>query len=107
MEIDPTLLQEIVQRIVDHVHPERIVLFGSHAKGTADRDSDLDLLIVVPDSIPRRECSVRLYRLLAGIGVSKDIVVVHVSDVRRFGDLPGSVLKPALSEGKVLYDTAA
>ena len=107
MQIDSAFLQDIVQRIVDHVHPQRIVLFGSYARGTAGHESDLDLLVIVPDTVPRRECSVCIYRLLAGIGVSKDIVVVHASDVQRFGNLPGSVLEPALSEGKVLYDAAA
>jgi predicted nucleotidyltransferase len=107
MELTPTLLNEIVSRIVEHAHPERILLFGSYARGVAHEGSDLDLLVVVSETTPRRECSVRLYRALAGIGVSKDIVVVHPSDIERLTGVPGTIVAPAVAEGKVLYDAAA
>jgi len=105
--IDNTLVAEIVRRIVDDAHPDKIVLFGSYARGDATEQSDIDLLVVVPDGVPRRECAVSLYERLAGIGIPKDIVVVHASDVVRYANVPGTVITPALHEGKVLYDATA
>src|SRR5206468_604697 len=68
LQNDPTLT-EIVRRLVEAYHPERVYLFGSHARGEAGPDSDYDLMVVVPDNAPaslRR--SDRGYRALAGLG---------------------------------------
>jgi predicted nucleotidyltransferase len=93
----------MVTKIVETVQPRRIVLFGSAARGQMGPNSDLDLLIIMPDGVHRRQTAQRLYRALAGSGVSKDIVVVTESDVRHFADEPSLVICPALREGKELY----
>jgi hypothetical protein len=67
-------VDRMVDRIVERFHPRKIILFGSHARGDARSDSDFDLLIVAPSDEPRWCRTVPVYRLLAGLGVSKDIV---------------------------------
>ena len=100
------ILDEAVRRILTVVKPRRIILFGSAARETMGPDSDLDLLIVMPDSIHRRKTSVEIYKALRGIGVPKDVIVVTEQDVMTYRYNPSLVLKPALDEGKVLYAPA-
>ncbi len=97
------LLSELTRRIVESVHPLRIILFGSAGRGEMGPDSDLDVLVVMPDGIHRRRTAQQLYRDLSGLGIAKDIVVVTESDLREFGDEPSLVIKPALEEGRELY----
>jgi len=100
------ILEEMVRRIVAAVDPLRIVLFGSAARGTMGPDSDLDVLVVMPDGVHRRRTAQMIYRSLAGLGVAKDVVVVTESDIREYGDNPSMVLHPALQQGKELYHVA-
>jgi Predicted nucleotidyltransferases len=97
------ILDDLVQRIVQAVHPRRIILFGSAARGQMGPHSDLDVLVVMPDGTHRRQTARRIYRVLSGLGVSKDIVVVTESDVWQFADEPSLVICPALKEGMELY----
>ena len=100
---DNPLLAEVIRHTVETVRPLRIILFGSAARGDMEANSDLDLLIVMPDGTNRRHTARRVYRALAGLGVPKDIIVVTEEDIRLYGDDPGLVIRPALSEGKELY----
>jgi uncharacterized protein len=100
-------IDELVARIVAAVAPSRIVLFGSAARGELGADSDLDVLVVMPDGIHRRGTSQAIYLCLAGLGTAKDIVVVTESDVAEHGDDPSLVLCPALREGRVVYAAEA
>jgi predicted nucleotidyltransferase len=100
------ILEEAVRRILTVVKPQRIILFGSGARKTMEPDSDLDLLIVMPDGIHRRNTSVKIYKALRGIGVPKDVIVVTDQDVMAYRFNPSLILKPALEEGKVLYASA-
>ncbi len=100
---EQSVLDRMVERIVEAVQPRRVILFGSAARGQLGPHSDLDLLVVMPDGVHRRQTAQRLYRALAGLGVSKDLVVVTESDVRQFSDEPSLVICPALREGKELY----
>ena len=100
--VDPKILDQIVQRIVEAVQPEKIVLFGSAARGQAGPDSDLDLLIV-KSGAHRLDLTTRIYRALRGLPVAVDVVVVRPEDIQRYGDNPALVIAPALKEGKVLY----
>ena len=101
--VDQQLLDELVRQIVQTVHPRRIVLLGSAARGQMGPHSDIDLLVVMPDGVHRRQTAQRLYMDLAGVGIAKDIVVITESDVREFADEPSLVICPALREGKELY----
>lgn len=102
-QVTAELLDEVVRRIVEIAHPHRIILFGSAARGQMGPNSDLDILVVMPDGIHRRQTAQTLYRHLPAIGIGKDIIVVTESDVRHFGENPSLVLCPALREGKEVY----
>lgn len=101
-KVDEKVLEEIVRRIVGEVAPEKIILFGSAARGEMGPDSDLDLLVVKACE-DRREVARTIRRQLIGIGVPKDVVVVTPEDVEEYKDIPGYIIGPALKEGKVLY----
>lgn len=103
---DLHLLDELVKRTVATVHPIRIILFGSAARGTMGPDSDLDLLVVVRDGVHRRRTAQAIYKSLRGIGFAKDVVVATESDIRQFGKNPSLIIYPALRQGKEIYHAA-
>lgn len=101
------ILDEMVRRIVKACRPERIILFGSHATGHAGPGSDVDLLIVTRHGKTKREQAATLYEILWDVGMSKDIVVVRPEEFEEYQDVIGTILYPAVREGKVLYERAA
>ena len=103
--LDPSTLNEIVRRIVEVARPERIILFGSAARGEMDPHSDVDLLIVKED-VHRRDMAALISRDLRGVGAAVDVVVVTPEDVERYGNSHALVIKPALQDGKVVYEAA-
>ncbi len=98
------LIPEMTRRIVEGFHPLRIILFGSHARGEARPDSDVDLLVVVPAVEHKRRLTVEILNALSDLPVAKDVVVTTPDEIERRGDVIGSVLRPALREGQVLYE---
>ena len=96
-------LPTIKRRIVKGFRPERIVVFGSQARGDATHDSDLDLLVVVSDGRDRRELLRSIRVVLADMMVSKDIFVTTPSHAARYGDVIGTLVEPALREGVTIY----
>jgi predicted nucleotidyltransferase len=100
--IDHELLDRIIRRIVEVAQPEKIILFGSAARGTMGPNSDLDLLII--KSCPRRRTlAMQIYSKVAGMGCALDIIVVTPEDIERYGHSPALVIEPALREGRVVY----
>jgi predicted nucleotidyltransferase len=100
-------IQEMVRRIVVQFAPEKIVLFGSHARGNAGRDSDVDLLVIKPITGSRRQERLAMRVALRGMGLAKDILLVTPEEVETFRELPGTIIRSALREGKVLYERSA
>ena len=100
-------IEEMVRRIVSQFHPDKIILFGSHARGKAGPDSDVDLLVVMPSHGSKRERAIEIHGLLAGMGVPKDVIVVTPEEFEAYRDAPGTVIRTARQEGKVLYERAA
>ena len=103
MHPDPQAIDELVRRIVEAVHPRRVILFGSAARGEMGPNSDLDVLVIMPDGTHRRRTAQEVYRRMWGFGFAKDIVVVTESDVREYGMNPYMIIKNALQEGRELY----
>ena len=103
MHPDPQAIDELVRRIVEAVHPRRVILFGSAARGEMGPHSDLDVLVIMPDGTHRRRTAQEVYRRMWGFGFAKDIVVVTESDVREYGTNPYTIIKNALQEGRELY----
>ena len=103
--LDPSILDDIIRRIVEVAQPERIVLFGSAARGDMNRHSDVDLLII-KEGVDALDLMGQIYRNLRGVGAAVDAIVVSPRDVERYKDSHAMVIKPALREGKVVYETA-
>ncbi len=101
--IAPAMIDDLVSRIVRCVAPSRILVFGSAARGELGPNSDLDILVIVPDGTHRGETARKLCHALWDLGVPKDVVVVTESDVDEFGEEPSLVIHPALEEGKEIY----
>lgn len=93
-----------VERLVAEFGPLRVVLFGSRARGDARPDSDVDLLVVMPRLDNKRRLTRAMLHALDDRVVPVDIVVTDPHEIERRGDLVGSVLRPALREGQVLYE---
>jgi len=102
---DETLL-EVKERLVDGFAPERIILFGSQARGAADARSDVDILIVCPVKGSRRALMLAMDRTLWGLKLTRDIIVLTPEEFERDCHIPGTVGRYAQQEGKVLYDQA-
>ena len=99
-------LDLIVQRIVDVLHPLRIILFGSAARGETDKDSDIDLLVVMPEGTPRLATAEKLHMRMFGIPAAIDFLVATPSDLERNRDNIGLVYRTILKEGRELYAAA-
>ena len=97
------VVSTMVDRIVGRFQPERVVLFGSRARGDAAEWSDVDLLVVMPDGTDRRQTAVEIHLLLGDAPLAKDIVVTTPDEIARRGQVVGSVLRSALREGKVVH----
>ena len=97
-------LQEVTRRIVHVAKPSRLVLFGSAASGHTTKDSDLDILVVVHGPVHHRRMAQEIYRSLHGVGVSVDVVVATEEDLENYGQRAGTILQPALREGRVIYE---
>jgi predicted nucleotidyltransferase len=93
----------MVSRIVRRFNPERVILFGSHARGDAHPASDVDLLIVMPVEGSRREKAVQIGVALHDIRVPKDIIVTTPGDFEWRKRIIGTIERPAAREGRVLY----
>ncbi len=103
---DPTIAK-MAERIREAVHPDRIILFGSRARGEGGPESDVDLLVVAPSGEPRWRRTVPLYRLLAGMGVAKDIVWWTPEEIAEWRGVRAHFINRVLSEGQVLYEKSS
>ena len=101
--VSDQILNEIIRRIVETARPRKIILFGSAERGEMGPNSDLDLLVVMPSGVHRRNTARSIYRNLIGVGFAADIVVVTEQDVERYRDNIGMVIKPAVEQGRLLY----
>lgn len=97
-------LPEVVERIVQRFDPVRVVLFGSLAEGTEDRDSDIDLLVVLDEVEDKRASMLELHRATSDFPTPLDLIPTDADEIERRGDLVGSILRPALRHGRVLYE---
>lgn len=102
--ITPELLEEIKQKIVKAINPEKIILFGSYAWGSPTESSDLDLYIIVSEAgTPAYKKSREVYRALRGTNVPIDVVVQTHDQVESSKRVMTSLAKKVIEEGIVLY----
>jgi uncharacterized protein len=100
--IDAALIDEAGRRLAAAAPGARVILFGSHARGEATTDSDVDLLVIEPEVKDRNHEVVRLQRVLAPLRLPADIVVLSAQHVEEWGDVQSTMLHDALREGRVL-----
>jgi predicted nucleotidyltransferase len=100
-------IQQMVERIVAQFQPEKIILFGSHARGDGSADSDVDLLVVMNVNGSKRRQAVAIDLSLEGILLPADIIVTTPKELGDYRDTIGSIIREAVHEGKVLYERAA
>jgi predicted nucleotidyltransferase len=100
---DPAVLDEIIRRVVEVAQPDRIILFGSAARGEMGPDSDIDLLVIKAGVAHRGRLAGDIHMNLFGIRVPVDVLVVTPEDVEHDRHAVGSVIGPALREGREVY----
>ncbi|MBL4759561.1 MAG: nucleotidyltransferase domain-containing protein [Mariprofundaceae bacterium] len=104
MLVDKVLLQEMVKRMCQAGRPEKIVLFGSMARGEEHANSDVDLLVIEHTDLPRYKRSSLYRRAVRGMCIAKDIVVFPQKEVAEWETVPNAFITTILREGKVLYE---
>jgi predicted nucleotidyltransferase len=100
----PPYLPIVVERIIRQFDPISIILFGSWARNQARQDSDYDLLIVLPQAENKRKAAIQIGNSLSDLPISKDIIVTTPEEIASKRNVAGNVLRPALREGRVIYE---
>jgi predicted nucleotidyltransferase len=106
----PVQIAEIVDRagrlLADAAPPEsKVILFGSRGRGDATADSDFDFLVIEPSVASKAKEMVRLREALDPLRLAADVIVVTREYVDEWGEVPGTMLHDALTEGRVLAET--
>jgi predicted nucleotidyltransferase len=96
-------IDQLVKSVVEAVQPLKIILFGSAAREDATADSDVDLLVVMPEGVHRRETARYLYKHLGETGIPVDILVATPEDLKRHKNNIGLIYRTVLQEGKEVY----
>ncbi len=102
-QITPRLIDKLARRLARRFKPEQIILFGSHARGAAGPDSDVDLRVVMPVKGSRRAKRLQIGLTLFDFRVPVDVVVVTPQEFETDVRISGTIVRPAVREGKVLY----
>ena len=98
------LVRDIVRRIVQTAQPDKIILFGSRARGDARPDSDFDVLVIKESSEPGYRRDAPLYAALAGVPVEVEVLVFTPEEVADWAQVPQAFVTTATREGKTLYE---
>ncbi len=102
-EVLDATLEEIVGRVVEVADPDRIILFGSAARGEMGPDSDVDLLVVKSGVEHRRRLAQQIHLNMFGVRAAVDVLVVTPEDLEKYAESVGTVIGPALREGREIY----
>lgn len=100
------LISAIKERLVNGFHPDKIILFGSQARGTADNRSDVDILVICRFQGKRRQLMLEMDRALDGLEYAFDILILTPEEFQRDRFIPGTIGRYAHKEGRVLYESA-
>ena len=99
-------INEIVKRIVDNYHPDKIILFGSYAYGNPTKDSDVDLLVIKNDDAPKIERNRKVRKFLRDMIIPIDVIVKTNEEFNKFKNIIGTIVYPAAKHGKIIYESA-
>ena len=100
---NPKVIESFVQKIVEAVHPLKIILFGSYARDKVNPESDIDVLVVMPEGVHCRRTAQLLYRQIRGLGVPFDILVTTPGALEKHKDNIGLIYRTVLKEGREIY----
>lgn len=103
-QVAEKLIYEIVDKIAKKFNPEKIILFGSYAHGTPNKDSDLDLLVIMDSDLPPHKRAALVRSAIISHPCSIDIVVRTPEEIEKYKDIIGTIIYPALKFGKVIYE---
>jgi len=96
-------ITQLVKDIVETVQPLKVILFGSAVRGDLTPDSDIDVLVVMPEGVHRRKTAQLLYQKITGLGVPFDILVATPNDLERHKNNIGLIYQAVLQEGVEVY----
>ena len=102
-QLDSEIVGDLVSRIVSAIHPIKIVIFGSAAQGRIGPDSDIDVMVVVPDGTHCLNASQYLYRQMLGFSFPVDILVATPDVLERHKDNIGLIYHTVLAQGREIY----
>jgi predicted nucleotidyltransferase len=100
---DRAQLEDLIRQIAEAVRPLRIILFGSAARGDMGSDSDVDLLVVMPEGTHRGHTEEQIYVAVRGIRLPFDVIVATPSDLETYRDTPGLIYREVVREGQTVY----
>jgi predicted nucleotidyltransferase len=103
----PTPIRKIVEIIRCSADPERIILFGSRAKGTQKQESDYDICVIKSGVKHRRKLAMKLYRDLYGVGVPVDVIVETPETFEELRDNPFLIYHDIARQGRIIYEKPA
>lgn len=98
------LISDIIRRIVETAQPDKIILFGSRARGDARPDSDIDILVIKESAEPGFRRDAALYLALAGLNAPVDVMTYTPEEVSDWSAVPQAFVTTAIREGKVVYE---
>ena len=103
-KLSATNIEAITKKLVERFHPEKIILFGSYAWGEPDQASDIDLMVIIPDSSlsPARRSQIA-HKCLRDIGIAKDIIVKTRKEFNKYINVHASLECEVMERGRVLY----
>lgn len=108
IEVTTDILQQMVDAIVNNVHPQQIILFGSRVRGNVTQDSDLDLLVVEQEPFEngrsRRKEMSRIRKALSSFRAPKDILVYSADEVGKWRNSLNHIIAKAYRDGEILYE---
>ena len=105
-EVSAEILKEITKRLAESINPERIYLFGSHATGNADDDSDVDLLVVVPDTNQsHHDLALRGRANMRDLIIPMDLVVCTRSEIEKWKNVKCTLIYTVMRKVKLLYES--
>jgi predicted nucleotidyltransferase len=104
--ISEKTIQAAASRLVEEFNPERIILFGSYARGTADEHSDVDLLVITraAERGNRHKMASEMDRALWGLSMARDVVILTPEEFEEDKEIPGTLSRYASKEGRLLYE---
>jgi len=109
LQVTDELLKEMTDTIVREVKPRQIILFGSHARGDARPDSDLDFLVVEDGPFDaqrsRRAAMTRLWELMFDYYIPIDFLIFTPEEMEKWKDAKNHVVAHALGEVRILYES--